>query len=806
MEEQGRSLHIRGVLSDYFTLESHLASTRSADAYNAVHKGRETAVCLWMLRHPLSLNSEAVKRFLSRLRSIQELKSHLCQVLEFGVDSSGMAFAVVPALDGSPVNCPSRDLTEVERRFMSCLRLVERLHTAGIVCGDLSTASFWVHRSGDIWFTGVMGSFDTEAAATAVMPPVGTLHFVAPEQRAGGGVEQASDVFALGVLGYCLLTGHFPYGDNNSVFLPQLDLNNVPPLTTWIPNPPIWAEEVLRRCLEPSPEKRYASAGAIIQGVSESRQRALSQSELPVKSRRDLILKKPTGLTGEKSLVDVPAVDEEENKNLLVGEFLRPGIIIAAGIIFCAALFLSWRIMSSRRVVEPTVAVDTVGDRGSEGVKRVVESLSKPQVLMNEKAAKLKELVDSGDPLAHDILVKSAQESTAPELRGLSEQALIDRVRRQGYARAAEQAKQWLRTIPSGEVPPSYEPLLRSLNNSLPPQARDAALREAYATNPKTALRFAAALALDSAKIDDYQTVMSQLVGDSLGLQDSSSHSVLGLILAHPELALIFGEDVVQRRAEIPDRDLEWILKILADRNDLNVRAFADLAIEKGVLSPLRRMYLTMVSERGDLPGDVLNSLVRAAAGALTIKDIAPFGRWYDSASEKVLLAICADAPDNAVALEAFEVVAGKSLSIQPSGYLIEWVRKNYWDKRSEFAKPIGMLANLDLVPFEKVKDSLSVLDPYVKDSRLINLMLQANNPQVTRLVIDKYSGMLGPGTLLNLLKNSDPNVRMLAIRSLKPYNEISTLKVVIDSYDKEKDEEVRKVYRETFWMLEKRG
>ena len=814
MSDQSRSLHVRGVLSDYFTLEGHIASTRSADAYRAVHKARSASVCLWMLRHPLSTRSDAVARFMDRLRQIQELKSPLCQVLDFGVDSSGMAYAVLPPLDGTPLLGSAQDVTELERRFTACVRLVEKLHSVGVVCGDISPSSFWVSRTGDIWLTGVMGSFDAEAAATAVMPPIETLQYVSPEQRAGGAVEQASDVFALGVLGYYLFTGHFPFGDNSSVFSPDLDLGVVTPLSNWIPNPPAWGDEVLLRCLDPAVERRFPSAGAVLQGMVEVRQRILSESELPVgRGRREIILKRrgtgadaPAAVTGpglpEKG--KLPAGEPETNGSVQTWK-----LVLTALLIFIASLLLAWRLLDAGNFLSgsiPGLSIRPEAASGNPQMQQAISVLSGPQGVVSEMAAKLAELVVSDDPLAHEILVKSASEASLAEMRALSEKAIIDRTRRLGSQRAAEQARLWLRTVPVGEVPPSYEPLLRALNPNLPASGRDAALREAYATEPKVALRIAAALALDSKQIQDYQVIMAQLVGDSLGSADAARHSVLGLILAQPDLALVFSEDVVARKADIPDADLGWVLSLLADRNDLNVRAFAELAVEKGTLPPVRSMFLKTVSERGDMPPEVLNVLVRAAAGSLVVQDLSVFGRWYDEQAEKLLLAICADAPDEKVRVEAFEVLAGKSLSTQPAATLTDWVRRNVWEKRAEFARSVGVLGSLELYPFEKARDSLTVFDPYLKRSPgLLKALIDVGDPRLTRLLIERYSNSLGYQALLNMLGHKDPNVRIMVIRALKGYNDVSALKTILDYYEKEKDPEVKKEYKQSFWMLDKR-
>ncbi|MCB0332704.1 MAG: hypothetical protein KDD55_04345, partial [Bdellovibrionales bacterium] len=281
-EGQQQALHTDKVVADYFVIETHILSTRSADAYKAIDRSRNSPVCLWMLRHPLEVNSDAVRRFLDRMYQIDQIDPPLADTSAYGVDAEGTAFSLFPPLDGYSVVSGNIETHEAERRFISALRHVQRLHDVGIVCGDLCGSSFWVNREGELRFLGIMGSFDTEAAATAMAPPLDTIPYLAPEQRGGGGVEPTTDVFALGVLGYYLLTKHYPYGEGMALLGAQLDASRIPPVSQECRIPPVWADEVLRKCLSPRPEDRYRSAGEVLSQISEIRQRVFSEESAPV--------------------------------------------------------------------------------------------------------------------------------------------------------------------------------------------------------------------------------------------------------------------------------------------------------------------------------------------------------------------------------------------------------------------------------------------------------------------------------------------------------------------------------------------
>ncbi|MBX7144320.1 MAG: hypothetical protein K1X79_07705 [Oligoflexia bacterium] len=815
MADTGGSVqHTPGAIGDYFVLEGHLMSTRSADAYKAIDKTRGTAVTLWILRHPLPLGSGAVRRFTERLAAIHQITPRVSDLLAYGVDNAGMAFAVFPPLDGVPILAGNLEPAEAERRFIGAARAIDKLHQNGVACGDLCAASFWVDRGGDVRFVGVMGSFDSEAAATAMVPSLETMHFVSPEQSSGGGAEPATDVFALGVLGYHLLTHHYPFDKNPAARLGQFDIGKVKPVSAYINVPPVWAEDVVFRCLDPHPEKRFPHAGAILSAIHDSRQRLMDDQQAPMRLKRDPVMQRDK--TSDAVLVKAgpsvaPTRSEDKPKAVPKHSIFRKRsvqVLSLSILIGLVSIVVIQQMKPDSSVLETKLQTELSVHRsvvGNDQLGRAIDVIAEPEVSLNERAAELEKIVNSDDPLAHDILVKSAKDAKSPQLRALSEKSIIDRARRLGLVRSAEQVRQWLRTLRPGEMPPSYEAILQSLDTTLPTEAHNSYLRQAYASNPTVVLRLAAALAIDTNRLTDYQPVLAQLIGDAMKFEDVKSHSALALILSSPELSVVFGDDVVQRREQIPDPDVLWLLKILAERSDTNVRAIASAAVERGILSQVRGLFLSVIRDRGDLPPDVMTSLIRAAAGILKPDDVANFGRWYDVQSERVLLAILADSTEQGILIEAFDNVSGKSLTIEPAASLIEWVRKNQWDNRAQFAHAIGVMSFLDLATVDDVVKSLQAFDKYVNDTNLVNILLDTKNTPIVRAIVDKYSDLLGLSGLLNMLDYPDKEIRMAAVRKLKGYNDITALRLIIQHYEGEKDPEVKQVYRDTFWVIKER-
>ncbi len=804
-------VHTPGSVEDYFLIEGHILSTRSADAYKALDKATKESLCLWKLRHPLAVNSDAVRRFLNRLAAIGDFDPPVCDMTTYGVDAAGVAFAVFPPIPGQSITQLKVDVGEAERIFFAILRTLEPLHSEGIVCGDLCGNSICVDRTGDVSLIGVMGSFDTEAAATSMLPPMDTLHFVAPEQREGGGAEPATDVFALGILGYHLFTGTFPFGPVPPLMGGDIDLSRVKPATAWGSQIPKWTDEVLLKCIDPSPAKRYQSAGEIRKVIAEVRQRLTEESKMPSRSKETKKQEKvEQAFNAPISSAKKPKVEEEADVSAVAPpprSRLKAAVLMAG--LFFLILIIGLKLTAHPVPQETKLQADLklhLPAVDSDQMKQAIVEISEPKTALVEKEIQLEKIVNSDDPLSHAILVQTAIDAPTAEERALAERAVLSRAQRLNLKRSAEQVRQWLRANGTGVQPQGYGAILRTLDTTLPLETHSKIILEAYPTNPRIILRLVAALALDSQKLEEYQPLLARLLSETMPPADVTPRSTIALILGSSELSTVFGEDAIELKDRIRTDDIMWLLRVLADRNDVNIGLIADLAAQRKVLSPLRETFLSVANGKKTVPIDVLSVLVKGASGVIKKADLATFGRWYDPDAERVLMAVCADDYDDEVVLEAFDILAGKGLTLEPSATLVGIIKKSYWEKRAEFVRAIGILGNVDKFEDAKVKKALTAFAPYDKDPQLIKALLASNTPLIVREGLSQFPERVGLSELLGLLSIPDAQTKILALKALAAYNDIGALKLIIDAYEKESDPAVRKVYEDTFWVIKQRS
>ncbi len=157
-------------------------------------------------------------RILGRLRH-----PHIAELIDAGVTQTGQPYLILEHIEGNPIDCYcDRHELNVEARvrlFLDVLGAVAEAHANLIVHRDLKPSNVLVRNDGQAKLLdfGIAKLLEVEGQTgksplTVEGGPAMTPEYAAPEQLKGEAVTTATDVYALGVLLYILLTGQHPAG------------------------------------------------------------------------------------------------------------------------------------------------------------------------------------------------------------------------------------------------------------------------------------------------------------------------------------------------------------------------------------------------------------------------------------------------------------------------------------------------------------------------------------------------------------------------------------------------------------------
>ena len=240
-----------------------------------VYRARDTRlgreVALKVLPENATASSEARARFEREARAISRLNHpHICTLYDIGSEQ-GTDYLVMELIPGDTLANRMRGEAfpggEVVRLGTQIAEALDAAHRAGVVHRDLKPGNLIVTPGGNIKVVdfGLAKAGDdhaspADATQLETSPGVilGTVAYMSPEHARGGGIDARSDVFSLGIVLYQLATGKLPFTGKTAVEnLLAIAAAEWPRVESGAL--PAGLEQVLRRCLERDPARRYPS-------------------------------------------------------------------------------------------------------------------------------------------------------------------------------------------------------------------------------------------------------------------------------------------------------------------------------------------------------------------------------------------------------------------------------------------------------------------------------------------------------------------------------------------------------------------
>jgi serine/threonine-protein kinase len=229
------------VLGGRYALERLLATGGMGEVWQGFDTVLARQVAVKLPRPGLAGDPAFLARFRNEARHAAPLvHPNIAAVFDFGGDGD-VPYLVLELIDGEPLShIIARDGPLTADRVRSVLRHVASAlacaHAAGVVHRDIKPANLLVCPDGTVKVTdfGIARAVDA-AAVTQVGFITGTAQYLSPEQLTGETASGASDLYALGVVGYECLTGRRPYeGDPAAIWRAHAE-QAVPALPSTVP-------------------------------------------------------------------------------------------------------------------------------------------------------------------------------------------------------------------------------------------------------------------------------------------------------------------------------------------------------------------------------------------------------------------------------------------------------------------------------------------------------------------------------------------------------------------------------------------
>lgn len=263
-----------------YHVESILGRGGMGAVYKAYDKDLDRMVALKLVRPDLANNNQVMQRFKQELLLARRIShKNVLRIHDLG-DVNGVKFISMAYIEGTDLHglvqkggrLPVEIATALARQLCAGLAAA---HAEGVVHRDLKPQNVLIDGAGNAFISdfGLAKSSDLgDANLTHAGMLTGTPKYMSPEQVEGKPADQRSDLYALGLILYEMVTGKLPFTGNSAVQVMYQRLKHSPQSPGALnPEIPQYLERLIMRCLERDPEQRYHSAADILRDLETER-------------------------------------------------------------------------------------------------------------------------------------------------------------------------------------------------------------------------------------------------------------------------------------------------------------------------------------------------------------------------------------------------------------------------------------------------------------------------------------------------------------------------------------------------------
>ncbi len=246
-----------------------------SDVYKAKDQKLNRFVAVKVLKQEFSENRNFVSKFRVEAQAAAGLMHpNIVNVYDVG-EEEGVHYIVMELVEGITLKKYIEKKVRLTTREAISIAIqvamgIEAAHNNHIIHRDIKPQNIIISKEGKVKVTD-FGIAKAASSNTITSNVMGSVHYTSPEQARGGLSDEKSDIYSLGVTIFEMLTGRVPFNGDTTVAIAIKHIQNPMPLMRdFVPEIPQSVENIVMKCTQKSPDRRYQSMAEMIADLKHS--------------------------------------------------------------------------------------------------------------------------------------------------------------------------------------------------------------------------------------------------------------------------------------------------------------------------------------------------------------------------------------------------------------------------------------------------------------------------------------------------------------------------------------------------------
>lgn len=263
------------LIGDRYEILEKIGTGGMSDVYKAKDHKLNRFVAVKVLKQEFSENTNFVSKFRSEAQAAAGLMHpNIVNVYDVG-EEGGIYYIVMELVEGITLKkyIEKKARLSVKEAISIAIQVsmgIEAAHNNHIIHRDIKPQNIIISKDGKVKVTD-FGIAKAATSNTITSNVMGSVHYTSPEQARGGYSDEKSDIYSLGVTMFEMLTGRVPFNGETTVVIAIKHIQDpMPSPRDYVPEIPVSVEQIVFKCTQKSPDRRYQKMSDVIEDLKHS--------------------------------------------------------------------------------------------------------------------------------------------------------------------------------------------------------------------------------------------------------------------------------------------------------------------------------------------------------------------------------------------------------------------------------------------------------------------------------------------------------------------------------------------------------